>query len=233
MSRPRSETTRQAAADEIKQIARRQMSEMGTGGLSLRGIAREMGITAPAIYNYYPRLDDLITALIIDAFKSHGDAMDAAAHAAEPAGDVAAVHAALLMYRDWGVANPVDFQLIYGNPIPGYAAPGEITIPLARRPFDILSRYFIRLWQSGMMRVPPEYEAPPASVLGYLLGWRDDVDATMPEHLMYILMAGWTRIHGVAVLEIVGQLAPALGDVDAFYRYEVDAILIEFGLTPP
>ena len=62
----------------IKAVARQQMAEHGTAGLSLRGIAREMGITAPAIYNYFPRLDDLITALIVDAFTALADAMEAA-----------------------------------------------------------------------------------------------------------------------------------------------------------
>ena len=73
LGRERSDTITQ-----IKAVARQQMAEHGTAGLSLRGIAREMGITAPAIYNYFPRLDDLITALIVDAFTALADAMEAA-----------------------------------------------------------------------------------------------------------------------------------------------------------
>ena len=77
MARPRREAAHPNIAAAIKSVARQQMSERGTAGLSLRAIARELEITAPAIYNYYPRLDDLITALIVDAFQSLADAMQA------------------------------------------------------------------------------------------------------------------------------------------------------------
>ena len=104
----------------IKAVARQQMAEHGTAGLSLRGIAREMGITAPAIYNYFPRLDDLITALIVDAFTALADAIEAAESAVQSEACGPKILASCLAYREWAIAHPVDFQLIYGNPIPGY-----------------------------------------------------------------------------------------------------------------
>ena len=128
----------------IKAVAQQQMAEHGTAGLSLRGIAREMGITAPAIYNYFPRLDDLITALIVDAFTALADAIEAAESAVESEACGPKILASCLAYREWAIAHPVDFQLIYGNPIPGYVAPAEMTVPLARRPFDGLFRLFLR-----------------------------------------------------------------------------------------
>ncbi len=79
MSRPRREALHKEIAGDIKTVARRQMSEHGTVGLSLRAIARELNITAPAIYNYYPRLDDLITALIVDAFTDLAEAVEVGA----------------------------------------------------------------------------------------------------------------------------------------------------------
>ena len=99
---------------QIKAVARQQMADHGTAGLSLRGIGREMGISAPAIYNYYPRLDDLITALIVDAFNALADAIEAA-EAGTP-GETCGqkILAMCLAYRQWAVEHPVDFQLIYG-----------------------------------------------------------------------------------------------------------------------
>ncbi len=163
--RPKRELGRERSATiaQIKAVARQQMAEYGTAGLSLRGIAREMGITAPAIYNYFPRLDDLITALIVDAFNALADAMEAA-EAAEPSErPYDKIMALCLAYREWAMADPTVFQLIYGNPIPGYHAPEELTIPLARRPFLGLFRWFIRAHQTGELTIPAEYQSvPPA-----------------------------------------------------------------------
>jgi AcrR family transcriptional regulator len=115
MARPRREVAHPNIADAIKRIARQQMSERGTAGLSLRAIARELAITAPAIYNYYPRLDDLITALIVDAFQSLADAMQASVSTLDEQGYRARILAMSLAYRQWAIEHPTDFQLIYGN----------------------------------------------------------------------------------------------------------------------
>jgi len=147
---------------QIKAAARRQMAEHGTAGLSLRAIARELGITAPAIYNYFPRLEDLITALIVDAFTALADAIDAAESAVESESCGPKVVASCLAYREWAIAHPMDFQLIYGNPIPGYVAPAEVTVPLARRPFDGLFRLFLEAHQTDELMIPAEYAPVPA-----------------------------------------------------------------------
>ncbi|MFZ1629219.1 MAG: TetR/AcrR family transcriptional regulator, partial [Anaerolineae bacterium] len=148
-------------AAEIKAAARQQMAAHGTAGLSLRGIAREMSITAPAIYNYFPRLEDLITALIVDAFTALADAMDAAEAAAPSERAYDKIMALCLAYREWAIAHPTVFQLIYGNPIPGYRAPEELTLPLARRPFLGLFRCFMRAHLSGELTIPAEYQTVP------------------------------------------------------------------------
>ena len=154
--RPKREYARERTdmMTQIKTVARQQMAEHGTAGLSLRGIAREMGITAPAIYNYFPRLDDLITALIVDAFTALADAIQAAEVAEESEKCGPKIIASCLAYREWAIGHPVDFQLIYGNPIPGYIAPAEITVPLARRPFDGLFRLFFEAHRTGELVDP-------------------------------------------------------------------------------
>ena len=95
----------------IKAAARQQMAEHGTAGLSLRGIARELGITAPAIYNYFPRLEDLITALIVDTFSALAEAMEAAEAAVPSDRPYDKIMALCLAYRQWAVEHPVDFQM--------------------------------------------------------------------------------------------------------------------------
>jgi AcrR family transcriptional regulator len=209
--------------EQIKTIARRQMAEQGTAGLSLRGIAREMGITAPAIYNYFPRLEDLITALIVDAFTSLADAMDAAEAAAPSDRPYDKIMALCLAYREWAIANPTVFQLIYGNPIPGYRAPAELTLPLARRPFLGLFRWFIRGHQAGELTIPPEYTTVPPAMTAGIAAWRALSGIEMPDALLGLLMSGWARIHGAVLLELFGHLEPLVGGGEAFYRYELEA----------
>src|SRR4030095_17139404 len=136
---PRRERVRQATVEEIKAVARAQMAAEGTAGVSLRAIAREMGMTAPALYRYFGSRDDLVTALVTDAYDALADAMEAAV-AAVPAGRHAdRVRAAFGAFRAWGIEHPTEFALIFGSPIPGYVAP-EATRPAGRRSPDLLGR---------------------------------------------------------------------------------------------
>jgi AcrR family transcriptional regulator len=215
----------------IKAAARQQMAQHGTAGLSLRAIARQLGVTAPAIYNYFPRLEDLITALIVDAFNALADAIQAAEVAAQSDLCGPKIIASCLAYRAWAVAYPVDFQLIYGNPIPGYAAPGEITVPLARRPFDGLFRLFLEAYQSGELVIPEVYEPVPASITAHFAAWLPTVGYDFPDALLCLLMSGWARIHGMVMLELFEHIGPVVGDPAAFYRYELDAFFQQLGMT--
>lgn len=233
MARPR-RTTQIDSPDmpsRIKAAARQQMAQHGTAGLSLRAIARELGVTAPAIYNYFPRLDDLITALVVDAFTALAEAIEAAEAGAS--GDTCGpkILAMCLAYRRWAVEHPVDFQLIYGNPIPGYVAPAEITVPLARRPFDGLFRLFLEAYQSGELVVPAEYTPVPASIAAHVATWLPTAGYDFPDALLCLLMSGWARIHGMVMLELFEHLGPVVGDAAAFYRYEVEAFLQHLGMT--
>src|SRR6266508_3788019 len=109
--------------EAIKETAWKQIAEFGAPALSLRAIARDLKITAPAIYNYFPDRDALVTALIIDAFSSFGDSQLEARDsvpAEDPDGQFQAIGIA---YRDWAHTYPQRYQLIFGTPIPGYEAP--------------------------------------------------------------------------------------------------------------
>jgi AcrR family transcriptional regulator len=218
----------------IKAAAQQQMREHGTAGLSLRGIAREMGITAPAIYNYFPRLEDLVTALIVDAFNSLAEAMEAADAAVASDRPYDHVMALCLAYRDWAMADPTVFQLIYGSPIPGYRAPEELTIPLARRPFLPLFQWFLRAYHTGELTIPAEYAAVPPEMSEAIAGWRRMSGIEMPDALLALLMSGWARIHGAVLLEMFGHLEPLVGRGGPFYRYQLDAFaeLLKLGGRP-
>jgi AcrR family transcriptional regulator len=141
--RARAELTR-----EITEEARRQLAAVGAGGLSLRAVARSLGMVSSALYRYYPSREDLLTALIIDAYNAIGEAAETAiananANVNVNVGDgdgcgrarwLAACHA----IRSWAVAHPHEYALIYGSPVPGYRAPQATIGPAARVPLALL-----------------------------------------------------------------------------------------------
>lgn len=223
---------RQETTDSIKAIARQQMLENGTAGISLRGIAREMSMTAPAIYNYFSRLEDLITALLVDAFNGLGDAVDEGIASQNTHG--AKLRAGAEAYRAWANAHKADFELIYGNPIPNYEAPREITVPLATRPLVSFYLVLMDAFQEGQLSIPEDYSTVPQNISDYVAGYlhpQYPQTAAMPMSLFYLMSILWTRIHGVVMLEIFGHLGPSIGDVDSFFDKEIDIFLKNLNLN--
>lgn len=116
----------------IKDAARRQLAAEGAAKLSLRAVARELGMVSSALYRYFPSRDDLLTALIIDAYDSLGEAAETV-HAAVPAAEFTRRWTAVCeAVRGWALAHPHEYALIYGSPVPGYSAP-MTTVPAASR----------------------------------------------------------------------------------------------------
>ena len=231
MARPKLGNSLALTAERIKSAAWAQMARHGTAGLSLRGIARQLGVTAPAIYNYFPRLEDLITALIIDAFTALAEAMEAADASEISERSYHKIVALCLAYRRWAIGHPVHFQLIYGNPIPGYSAPTEITIPLARRPFLGMFRWFVHGYETGELTIPDEYRDVPPPVAESISAWKEMSGIEMPDALVVLLMSGWSRIHGTVMLELLGHIQPLVGEGPDFFRLEIEAFAQQLGMV--
>src|SRR5215510_14581630 len=117
MEKTRREQKREDTINEIKAVARQLMSEGGTNALSMRPIAAEMKMSVMGLYRYFENRDALITDLIADNFNAMADAMETARDNEPSSSPVKKLWAALMAYRRWAVEHPVDFQLIYGNPI--------------------------------------------------------------------------------------------------------------------
>jgi AcrR family transcriptional regulator len=123
---------RAALTREIVDAARRHLAVEGAAGLSLRAVARELGMASSAVYRYFPSRDDLLTALIVETYDALGTAAEEA-EAAAPRTDLRArLHAACGAVRWWALAHPHEYALVYGSPVPGYAAPRATVGPAAR-----------------------------------------------------------------------------------------------------
>jgi AcrR family transcriptional regulator len=159
--RARAELTR-----EIKEEARRQVAGAGAQRLSLRAVARELGMASSALYRYFPSRDDLLTALIIDAYDALGDRAERAVAALPPTDVRGRWRACCTAVRDWALAHPHEYALIYGSPVPGYQAPQE-TIPSASRVALVLGGLLADAHDSGSPTGRPDPgPAPPPPAAG-------------------------------------------------------------------
>jgi AcrR family transcriptional regulator len=144
--RARAELTR-----EIKEEARRQVAAEGAQRLSLRAVARQLGMVSSAVYRYFPSRDSLLTALIIDAYDALGAAVESA-DSGQPRSDLRGRWRAIChSVRDWAVARPHEYALIYGSPVPGYRAPQDTIAPASRAGL-VLGHLLTDAWASRAIR---------------------------------------------------------------------------------
>ena len=210
----------------IKETAWNQIAEFGAPALSLRAIARALNITAPAIYNYFPDRDALVTALIIDAYTSFGD-FQLAARDAIPADQlIERLKAIGEMYRQWARTYPQRYQLIFGTPLPGYQAPLMEVLPSGARSLSALVsviddlRIANKLQSQDYPKIQPGYE-PQFEVWKGFAGNYDILSLS-------VSMIIWSRVHGLVSLEISNNLPPFGVDGSALYHYELESIVRQF-----
>ena len=227
MVRPKRNQQHPNLQEAIKETAREQIAERGAAALSLRGIARELSITAPAIYNYFPSRDDLVTVLIVDAYHSLAAALAEARdviHADHAASIIAGINA----YRSWALTHAEEYGLIFGTPIPDYHAPMEITGPAAAESMIVLIQVLDAAYQDGNLTPG---ELPPA--LGKMLHpWTEKLGYDGPPAIIHLALASWAQIHGLVSLELFGHLtaAPECNEVDALFEAEIQAMVARMGI---
>ena len=220
MTVDRRERYRAQTRDEIKRGALRQLAEGGTGALSLNAIAREIGLSGPALYRYFANRDALLTAMITDAFSDLGDAMERASAVDLPPED--RLRAVLAEFRAWATAEPHRYQLLFGTPVPGYTAPPATTLA-AHRIFTVPLEASIAIAAERDAADPARRPPPPTPVDRQLAAWLDD--PTVPQHLIRAGVIGWSRLHGLLSLEINGSYGPMCFDPALLYQAEVDTII--------
>lgn len=203
------ERYRAQVREEIKGHAREQIATAGASGLSLNAIAKRMGLSGPALYRYYAGRDDLITELIKDAYRSLADTFAAAA---APGPDLAALAHAI---RDWALADPQRYFLIYGTPVPGYHAPAEVTA--------IADEIMSFLLDACRAVVRDDDETPLDVHLDEHRHWADEHPAA-PGVLRRALVF-WTRLHGLLSLQLAGHFTGMGFDPALLFEAELEVLL--------
>lgn len=225
----RRERVRIAAREEILTTAWKQIAETGAPALSLRAIASEMGMTAPALYRYFKDRDALVTALIMNAFGSFAAALETARDACQLDDHAGRFRAISLAYRQWANMYPQRYVLIFGTPIPHYVLTEEAG-ETSQRSFLVLLGVIGEAYRAGKLHLSPEYEAltPGLQARYEMLG---QIGMPYSPIVTQLALTAWSWIHGMTSLELYGYLPSFLADqVEAFIRIEVDSFMRTLGL---
>ncbi|GHH00478.1 TetR/AcrR family transcriptional regulator [Streptomyces rubradiris] len=213
MSKPEASTPRERyraqVREEIKKHAWDQIATAGASALSLNAIAKRMGMSGPALYRYFSSRDELITALVKDAYRSLADTFRARAEAGADLRDLA--HA----LREWALADPQRYFLVYGTPVPGYRAPDDTT----RIASEIMA---VILDACAAGQGPDEPASPLEEHLHTHRAWAGQHPA--PPSALRRALAFWTRLHGVLSLELAGQFTGMRFDPARLYTAETESV---------
>ncbi|MGY1821318.1 TetR/AcrR family transcriptional regulator [Geodermatophilus sp. SYSU D00079] len=208
------ERVRAELTAEITAAARRQLAEVGAAALSLRAVARELGMASSALYRYFPSRDDLLTRLIIDGY----DALGAAAEAADDPGAPPRERwvAVCRAVRAWARAHPHEYALLYGSPVPGYAAPRD-TVPAAARVGVVLGRILGDAARSGLLPraagLPRDRSLLSDGIVGILGGEHPALD----DAVRLRALLAWSGVYGTISFELFGHLVGSVEDADRYF----------------
>jgi AcrR family transcriptional regulator len=214
--------------EEIKAIARRHLATDGAN-LSLRAVARDMGMVSSALYRYFASRDDLLTALIIDAYNALGTAVEAADAAVKDRANLRGRWLAISHgVRRWALANPAEYALIFGSPVPGYRAPQD-TIPAASRTPSALVRILADGVGTGALADAYADELP-VPVRADLVRVRDENFPGVPEALLARGTIGWIHLFGAVSFELFGQLNNLIDARQEYFDHQMSAMADLIGL---
>lgn len=219
---------RASTTADIKAEASRQLAATGAAGLSLRAVARELGMVSSAVYRYFATRDELLTALIVDAYNELGEVAETCVANSRWSSRRRWVETAVAI-RAWGMAHPHEWALLYGSPVPGYAAP-ETTVDPGTRVSRALLTIVADASRAGELErrdgpsVPREL-AKELGVLGEL------TDTPVDAATMVRALAAWTQLFGLVSFDVFGQTRGVVEDHAALFRVSAELMADTTGLS--
>lgn len=222
---------------EILAAAREELAEVGAAALSIRSVARRLGLAPSALYRYFPSRDALLTALIREAYEEVGSVAER-----EASGEGTAMERWVrlaLAVRAWAFAEPQRWALIYGSPVPGYAAPPDTV------------RAALRITEAVVSLVPPHRpdtpSAPPAGLRGsrsavlppapeldaVIAPVRDSLLPGRPSEIVAGALLAWTSLVGMVSLELFGHYTGATTQFEPVFRYSMEVAGRLAGMDAP
>jgi AcrR family transcriptional regulator len=230
----RRERLRAETVQEIQSTARRMLVSDGYDGLSLRAIARAMGMSAPALYRYYASREELIAALVDELKTELTEALENARDA-EP-DLVRKLLAASREFRRWAVAHPAEFTLVFTSSAIGLDQPHERGDPAGERFGQVFGNLITELYLTRPFPIPADDEIETA-LRGQLQEWNDCFPQPLPLGVTQVFLSAWIRLYGTVSMEVFGQLKFALADAGPMFEAELRSLGEVLGIsddyTPP
>jgi len=201
------ERAREEVNGEILRVGREQLAEVGAAALSVRAVARELGMVSSAIYRYVSSRDDLLTRLIDAAYTSLGETVEGDVEAGRHRSPAERWTSAALALRGWAIDHPHEYALLYGSPVPGYVAPAQTSVSGTRASRALIS--IVRDTQrDGRLVRPVTTGASPVvhpDLVGDFVELRANIDLDVDDHTLLDVLVAWTQLFGLLSLESFGQ----------------------------
>ena len=223
------ERVRHELTSEIKELALAQLVSGGGAALSLRAIAREMGMASSALFRYFRNRDALLTALIIDSYSALAEAAETAEAPVHDKSVEDRWMAIARGVREWAVVHPHEYGLIFGSPVPGYAAPEGTVAPASRVPL-LLGHLLVDLMSDEADDAGGHPELS-AAVQHALEPVRAVLPDGVPSDLMVRGLMAWTYLFGAVSFEVFGHRHNVIADYEAFFDHEVRRLAAMLGLA--
>lgn len=231
-SRSARERVRAELTREIKDAARCQLAREGAAALSLRAVARELGMVSSALYRYFPSRDDLLTALIVDAYNALGEVAEAADAACPQDRFGERWLTVCRAVRRWALEHPHEYALVYGSPVPGYDAPDERTVGPASRGPAVLARVMSDAARAGALRDPAPAPPLPPGLAATAARLQATMMAGAQEDTVIRGLMAWTYLFGAVSFELFGHYENVVTDYAQFFEYAVRRMWEFVGLLP-
>ena len=216
---------------DIVRIGRAHLATDGAAALSLRAVARDIGVVSSAVYRYVGSRDELLTLLVIDGYDELGDAVDealASVDEADHAGRLTAIGRAV---RAWALAEPATYALLFGSPVPGYHAPAERTTGPGTRVITRLVQVWEAAWVAGAIRADERPDVP-RRLSRDLARIRRDLGITAPDALIARGLLMWAALFGCISFEVFGQYGPeTITRPQDLFELELKMLVETVGLT--
>ncbi|MGW4394842.1 TetR/AcrR family transcriptional regulator [Amycolatopsis nivea] len=205
--KPMRERFREQVREEVKSAALDQLAAGGAQAISINAIAKQLGVSGPALYRYFSSRDELLNVLVIDAYHDLRDAMEHALDTDAPDAE-ARIRLLAAAYRGWAREEPHRYELLFKAPFPGYDAHAKPLADAARALMGVVL---------GVLHEPDTAGKPydNEEVL-------DARRANTENHQLAVAL--WSRLHGFVSLEIGGGFTAMGLDADALFETEVQVL---------
>ncbi|TMR26790.1 TetR/AcrR family transcriptional regulator [Nonomuraea zeae] len=208
---------RQATLAEIRAVARRLLIEQGSAAVTINAVAREMGMSGPALYHYFAGHEELVTAVTVDFFRELTAEMEAARDACPPGDHGRRLLATCRAMRGWAIAHRAEFGWMFASPISGGPRPGSPRDMAGHAFGEVFFEEMAELWRTRPFPLPAPERLDPA-IREQLRDFAAEHAAGVPVEAVHVFLTCWIRLYGLLCMEVLNQLDFAYSDLGPVFE---------------